>query len=905
MKKLVSILTAAVMLVSLMTCTVTCGAQTGNLIYGDFENDKIEPWKPHEGQYASLTSYSHSGNGAVIVVSNGLNYGETLSAEGNKTYLYSAWVKPVQNNMRIAPSIKNLKATQKLNDVWCDADGNPIDYWVYDGTGNTAYFSNDKWTLLEAVITTPADASEMELAFSAYDPGTQWSQNTVRKYYIDDVYFGEIVPAGVILGNDVISSSPLTQTLTYSAVIGNSQGGTAGVTCSDLTVSDFTLDGDYSDKGVTFDNGTLTVPSNRSEKSYTIKLKAAVSGTVNGETVTYNAVKNITVDPYVHYKNHLKNSDFESGDTHPWLEYGGNLSAYEKAKDGNSEENALDGDWSLYVSAGEVWQDVDVLPDTYYIMGANFKPGANGDARMDRTVHDYSVESGSGYWLVDSAGAENDLYSYSADSWHFKEHIFKTTENTTKVQYRLCARDTSGAITKDYYIDNLFLSEFGVDGEISGLSAVNAGVNNKTYSYSAEILNNAGGTKGIGTYTNAWSLKEAYEGVSIDKDGVLTVEPAAKSGEVTIVLETTGTTSADAGSQDYTVTAEKTVEISAYNPYENFLVNPGFEEGTTDGWKASDSVITAQTDDKNSGTYSAYVSQWAITQRVPVKPNTVYVFSGYINPSANGQIMCTNIWDDTIGNGGKYGNWALDKWWTYNTGWNKIEYLVKTTANTNELMMKINSYGVNDWNSTAPYGVDDVYFSEFGVKGVISGDDSITAGGSSKTYTADVTNTLGNTDYLSNITKTWSLKEAYSGVSINSETGELTVAEGAQAESVTIVLTSTASANVNISDLVGNRGTADEILTSQTEKTVAVSNGVTVSDGKISVDFSERSAVSNGTYIVALYDGNKLVSTAVKTDKTFEVPYSGTAADTAKVFVWDSLAGLKPVIPAITVNIAN
>lgn len=856
MKKLVAILTAAVMLVCLMTCAATCGAQTGNLISnGDFENGSLSPWKPWTGQWAGVWGSAHSGDYCAAVASQGF-FTSVSNLEPNTQYIVSAWVLPTLNNKTFKIQVSNNKFPTG------DA------HWI-----NISEFTlkNDRWNYIECAFTTPADVSEgakVEICKA---------ESIANNMYIDDVYFGEAVPAGVIVGDDVVMSSPLTTTLNYNAAIGNSQGGTAGVTYSDLTVSDFGLDGDYSDKGVTFADGVLTVPSNLSNEAYTINLKATVSGTVNGETVTYNAVKNITVNPYELYKNHLKNSTFESGDTEPWTNWGGTLSV--------TEDEALKGKKSLYISAGEVRQDVNVLPNTYYIMGSNFKPAESNSTRIGRSVHDYSVSSGAGYWLVDTLGA-GDLQFYSADKWHSDEQIFKTTENTTKIQYRLNASDKTWGATKAFYIDNLFLSEFSVDNEINGLNDVNAGLKAKTYSYGAVVLNNAGGTKGVGTYTNTWSLKEAYDGVSIDNNGVLTVEPTAKSGMVTVVLTTTGTTSEDTGSQAYTLTAKKTVNISAFNRYENFLENGGFEEGTTAGWTPSSSVISVQSDIKNSGNYSVHVSQYGLNQDVFVEQNKIYVFSGYVRAD-NETLICTNIWDY---NKGETGNWLLDKNKVYNNNWTEFRYLLKTEDSSDKVQIKLNGYK-RDWTAGAPYSADDLYFAEFGVTGTISGDDSIMAGSSAKTYTADVKNTLGTTDYLNNITTTWSLKEAYDGISINSETGALTAEAGAQTGNVTVVLTVSA----------GVDGFDGDTVTSVTEKTVAVTNGVNASDGKLTVDFSELS--KEGVYIVALYDSNKLVSAVVKTEKAFEVPYSGTAADTAKVFVWDSLAGLKPVIPSISVNL--
>ena len=894
-KRILSLaLLVAFMTVLLGVTSVSFASGTNLLENGNFENETIDPWCSHAGQFAGKDEFTHSGSGSLVAVADGVIYNKVLSAEGNKQYLFSAWVSPAMDDMRIAASLRNMKAVDNSSGQWCDKNGNPVNYWIMDSTVFMNRFSKEQWHLIETVVTTPEDASEMWLEFSAFDPGTVWGQSVLRKYFIDDVYFGEIVADGVISGKNVIQSDINPVSENYNITIGNIQGGTAGISATDIVVNSVAVDSASLEKGVTFENGVLTVPT--SYEDYTITLTADVSGKVNGEDVNFVKTKEIEVIGFNPYLNMLENGDFEEGKTGDWT---GAFEIKEYAEESDNGKSYAYGSELYYLGINDFPKD----NGKYYILNADFNPGSE----------EKDIKFGFGTFA-----SHNEAFTkktFSGDNWYNEQIVAKreSYENGDgvylKPEISISVWDAGAWTMNNGYkasFDNISLCELNAIAEIGGENVLNASMTDITSQYLVDVKNNFGTTVGIGTTTSKWSLKEAYEGVSIDEDtGVLTVTPTIESGEITIVCEAESVIQTNSGNAMVDTTdklvseTEKTIELKAYDPYANMVKNGDFETGNKEGFAGTCNIKNWEPADVKGGSYSAFGGE--LYYQMPDFPKDngkYYILNADFMPAE--QTMDIHIGLSTFSSHNEalvMGTFEKDRWYnaqvvakreSYENG--EGTYLAPEIA--------ISAWDAGAWtmnNNNRAY-FDNLYLCELKAIATLFGDDEITVAADSvaSNYRVDVANNFGGYAGIGTTTTVYSLKEAYEGVTIDESTGVVTVSPCAKTGEITVVASSVSKIVTTYNN--GRKEEADS-LTSTAEKTIKINSSLSDENSVLKADFSNATFEDGKTpeFIVALYDGTELVKVVSFTSRAFEFDYSEFDVDNAKIFTWNTLGSLEPL----------
>lgn len=724
-KRCIALTALLVFLLSVLGGVSSALASDANLLEnGDFESGTIEPWTVSSGNSVSLTAFSHSGSGALETANlYGVSHNNAVSVEGGKQYLCSAWVRPEEDDVRIAPSIKNPAAVQAIDGKWCDENGNPVTYWVYDNAKCLTRYNSGKWSLLEVIVTVPSDANEANLSFVAYDSGTDWKQTKTKKYYIDDAYFGEIIADGAIIGDDEIHSGLNSVSGNYNITIGNSRGGTAGVSASDVSCS-ATLDTASVQKGVTFENGVLTVP--RSDEDYTITLTAEISGKVNGaDTVSsFTKTKEIKVLAFDPYANLLENGDFESGASTGF----GGLSSIKAWED----TTLTGGKYSAY--GARIFKDLTDFPQDngkYYILSADFMPI---DQKMD--IHA----------AISTFYTDNETFvkkTYEPNVWYNVQSVAKRTayyasDGTYCIPSIGLSAFDSGAWSQAngnmMYIDNLYLTELKAVSQIKGAAIIERPQKSVTSSFLVNVTNNFGGTAGIGATTSEWSLVDengnpaSVDGVTIDSSGVVHIDENAKACEIYVkassetqaMLDYRGNNNARTLGDKLKSEAVKKVIIEDYNKFANILKNFSFENGTED-WNPY-GVCDIVTDDTVSGDNAVCLSG-EMKQFAAVEPDTYYIFSYKYKPATSVK-MCSGIWGYTPDieeyaspNGQTNGKWLTDNSKDLYAAeeWDTFEMGFKTDSDAKNILVKLTTY-THSWKSSRDLKlyIDDVVLRKAG-----------------------------------------------------------------------------------------------------------------------------------------------------------------------------------------------
>ena len=287
-----------------------------------------------------------------------------------------------------------------------------------------------------------------------------------------------------------------------------------------------------------------------------------------------------------------------------------------------------------------------------------------------------------------------------------------------------------------------------------------------------------------------WSLAEDYTGVTISElNGKLTVDSTATAGTIKVKATCTPTINGLAPIVKEMDVLLKEALVLTPPTDANLYTNAGFEEGTT-GWSSgtlSSSTEVKKTGEKAlKGEFSGAV-QTRMYQDIAVSANKVYVISGHflaLDGSAGSNVQI-------------YGEGPVEN---YNVGqkvdaslstseWKQATRTYKATAD--------GSFRVGVLAPSINLYADDMYAGELMVADIeITGNAQYPipySASSQGTYTAKAINQVGNTVGLQGETMKWSLKAPYAGVSINEDTGVLTVSSTAVRGTVEIVASCTPS----------------------------------------------------------------------------------------------------------------
>ncbi len=372
-----------------------------------------------------------------------------------------------------------------------------------------------------------------------------------------------------------------------------------------------------------------------------------------------------------------------------------------------------------------------------------------------------------------------------------------------------------------FYIDNAYFGELTVadvnvkvDGGSSAIDMQKVGTA-KTFQLSAEIVNQLGTGYGLESATvSKWELTEAIEGVSINEEtGALTVTPAAQADSIGIRI----TVDPEFVGAPDTYVFEKTLTFIPYDVVvaTNLVVNGGFETGDLNG----DGIVTAiegwniqnpwelgvvdKTTTPNgvlSGNYAGLIPLGKGTASYPyqyinLEANKTYIASGAFRfiQGTNGTLQQAKVYlsaadfatAPVIEDGENV--WLNDtSKWVVSKG--KV-----TTSSAGKLLIGIwETYGVTEFYA------DDLYLGELTVADVNvtvdgeSGAVDMQSAKGTKTFAlgAEILNQLGTGYGLESATVSkWELANAINGVSINENTGALTVTPVAQATAIDLRIT--------------------------------------------------------------------------------------------------------------------
>ncbi len=873
-KRIFSLIAALSMVISFCTFFAEAAgtSDSGNLILnGGFEAEEFSPWECVPGQYAGIEKYiAHTGDNCAVVQSYELKQ-RFSEAEKNKTYLASAWVKPSVDDMRVAMLVKNVNHK---------ADNS--DYWALDGSVLIERYNADKWHYIEHLVTTPETTEDLELYFSGYTQGDDWDQQNTKIFYVDDVYFGEIIPAAILNGEDIIEADYTAKTFNYSISIGNSQGGTKGVEATDVSGT-LDIDENAKSKGITFENGVLTLPAKIGPIDITFT--GSVSGVVNGEQQSFELNKVVKVIGYDLRGNRLVNGSFETAGTSGWVYY------YSQSIPPKivSDDSKISGNYSLYTN-GSITQQTYLEPDTYYYLSTTFKPDT-------ATFFAYNIldETNNKQLIANNGGGYNNTDTYE------RTYVFKTLENTSNVNFGFTGYEVAWNDFGFYTIDDIELKKYSVDGTINGKRVINNRISGTSANYSVSTIDTLG--RSLGVSSVAWSLEEAPEGVTINEStGELTIAQGVENCTFTVnanilAIAEIWTAENTTSYQEIETVATIEVTVNAYDPYGNLVENGDFESGTAEGWSENENSQIV-TDNVKSGTY-ANKDIGGLEQTVAVEANSYYITSLNIAADNDTGFVTMNIWDDTIPHPteDKAGYWKIDNAFnmTAADGWHNALKVIKTGERTENLKIVFAGYSLSPWDYSYVY-VDDIYMAKLNFYNTINGEDIIKAG-SESAYTNDLKNNLGSNAGIGATSKnTWEIVGSPEGISVD-ENGTVTVSETATVKEFTLKLTSETNIKAFTDETVSNSSLeveTDDIITSVATKTISVVPLISFENSTFKADFATADSDKDCQYIVAFYNGDNLVSTAIKYDKTFDIDFDSALCDNVKVFTWN-IATLAPL----------
>ncbi|MBR5518198.1 MAG: hypothetical protein IKV86_04135, partial [Clostridia bacterium] len=446
------------------------------------------------------------------------------------------------------------------------------------------------------------------------------------------------------------------------------------------------------------------------------------------------------------------------------------------------------------------------------------------------------------------------------------------------------------------YADDFYLAPLRMEGTVTGPETI---VKNISETYTAAVTNQLGTAIGLsGEYAPdiTLSLKENYQGVTLENN-VLTVNDAATTDEVVLVLNASTTLPIAP------ITVEKTVKIR-----DNYFENGGFENGISNMKGAAAITSWVNTVEKGDGTtVSPYEGSYALklektaaggyasTTAIPVVSNTVYIAkemlfkkSGTGNTGGKTSVNLDSV-KDSSGNKVTLATYETLTNFTTTDTWQQHEMVFNSGAAV-ELRLGFNSAGTN----TVVYA-DDFYLAPLRMEGSNIGEEKVVYG-ETATYSAVITNQLGTTTGVSNdyVTVSYSLKEAVEGVTIDAQTGVLTVAKTAEANNVTVV------ANA-VHSLSGVKAIVTEKTVEFIPFALEVSDFAATENEETVLVTANLNGSASVAVIYAMYQGEQLKDchyATLTSEETAPLSHSFSKPEggyTVKIFILDATDNVTPL----------
>ncbi len=720
------------------------------------------PWTKNNG---IATNVKRSGNNSLL-----LNIGsapdkceQTVMLQPGKTYVWSVWVKADSADSTIT--------------LWEVGDANLFEHnWITVSSNNPN--TEDGWTELKQVFTTPLGWSaekEYKMAFLCQNAGTS--------IYVDDCYLGILAVNDIeILGQEKLYIPQNGENTTkYTAKLLDQFG-----TAVDGGTVEWSLYGEHD--GVTIDSqsGVLTVSSFAAEGVVTILVTA--DGVQKTLDVTLENESEIPITD----ENLFSDCGFENGAT-GWEAYNSITDAIAKA-----------GNKSAYVAIGsasqKVRQTVNLQKDKIYIVSGYVFPE---DGHEGNTVQIYA-ESRCNDRLEKYQDSQTVNAVLDESSWKQATRMYSTKNwsSSGDAAFGVLSERTN------FYVDEMYLGELVLkEIKISGNEEFPipfSGTSRATYK--AELLNQLENNMGLSGETVTWSLENEYDGVSIDSaTGVLQVDSSVSEGVVNIQASCVpefNTQGEVMGTYSVMLTKEP---LTADVVKKNMFTNGGFENGIS-GWSGVSEVSEDKFFEGSKSGKLVYGKSTSIkaNQTVTLEPNAVYIMYAQVRGEEGNNGIALQLYAENRSSNSALTSNSSDSGYNKNAtvvenDWTQAVRIYKTDLWTESGDV---SFGALSSDNLICY-IDDFYvgrlvIDSFGIRGYDSVQIPKGNNVSKATYTATLTNQAGTTMGVGAERVIWELGEEYDGVSIDANTGILSVTSEAPAGAVKVRATCYPSFNTDV-----------------------------------------------------------------------------------------------------------
>lgn len=488
--------------------------------------------------------------------------------------------------------------------------------------------------------------------------------------------------------------------------------------------------------------------------------------------------------------NLLANGDFEAG-AGGWMSNGCSIQSVDKE---TTPEGVFAGEGSLLVPAPRTagtsypYQSIAVEANKTYISSVNLKLKENVGSTAQQTAQLYIAPNGTGTNVGDGV-----VQLYLEPKWATATRKLETTAAGSVYVGVAQWSNVASFYMDEFYFGELQLKDINitVDG---GANAIDAN-EKSSFQLGAEFLNQLNTNYGLEEATvTKWELTEAVPGVSINETtGVVTttseVEANSIGVRVTVEPKFTGAPA--------TIIFEKNLSVIPYDVIAatNMIANGGFENGIS-GWSLQGSNWNITSVDK--ATTPAGVRSGNGSVLVPIRSGSNYPYQTVQLQAEKTYLASAAVKVDEIDHANK--NQTATLYFNPSTiataspanlveDWKTIEGIITTSNNTSMAV------GIAQWTGVASFYLDDVYLGELKANDInitVDGESNvidmqIAKGAKTFQLSGEVLNQLNTNKGLENaVVSKWELTEAVSGVSINEQTGALTVTPAAQATSIGI-----------------------------------------------------------------------------------------------------------------------
>ncbi len=554
---------------------------------------------------------------------------------------------------------------------------------------------SNEWATSEGVINTTADGG-------VYVGVTQSSGEA--SFYVDDAYIGELMVCDANLTVDGVKSNVLNMQMEkepkvfrLGAQILNQLSTTCGLSQS---VQKWELKENINGISIDEETGKLTVtPGIQVEKLHVSLTVAQNFDGAPSKPYVIEKILNInSVNPIV-TTNLIKDGSFEDGDCSEWT-------CDWDRENGISvmEGKGYTGNYGLYVSPKSnvqtlFWQPFEAKKGKTYLLSSMIKL-----ADKDKNGAKFQMYTGTDEAMRPYATL--DVMEAVEGEWRFVGTTFTMTEDATL--YISVCNWTDPDIA--YYIDDVYLGELELaDAEIVGENvAIIPKAGTTDIKLSANLYNQLGTSHGFykDTTMDEWYIDGDTDGVSINSDGVVSVNRLSAEGSVTVYGKIFS-----ASAENGYILKSFPLEIFASaidNGNDNLIANGGFEDFGKVYWEQSwNNGVKILSENPYSGRYSAYVSEREnsldkYSQNVILQAGKIYNCSAMVYTGAENVQFSFDIGDSSA-------VIEQSKTQVAPRGWKRISSKIDTTECGGNVTIQLSL--VADDNK-AEFYLDDFYLGE-------------------------------------------------------------------------------------------------------------------------------------------------------------------------------------------------